>query len=472
MMSRRPILFLALFGLLSACSRPVEPGLYLARTGEEEGYLRVGLDSLGREEAVFYRNGGKLWADTLRVGLDSVQFQLKPYEAPEFRVFPERTMYLAPQYKVGETRDVLYGRVMHGREGEYTDLAMDIYYPLDDRADARPLLMMFHGGAFDHGDKRDTSLVEWCRHFASLGYVVSSPNYRLGYRRIRRETDEAVFQALKDANASVRFLLRRDSLLIHPGRIFAAGLDAGAVTALNLAYVREENLPEIIQEEGDSIVVSRPELLRGFDVRAVANLWGAIPDTAILHNAKIPVISYQSKEDAVIPFLAGYPFEDEEDRERDLLREAWESILSLFLPDMHAFREMYGAGTVHRILRSLGVTSELHAFDGSRHDLLFREDGTFDFPLFDEIKEQTARFFSTKMLTNPVSLRQDPEDAQVFLINDIEVTECFWKVEGGVIVAKSFDTARVLLFPDTPVHSVSVSGTYTSGMTFNETVEL
>jgi len=472
MMSKRLTVFLLLLGVFSACSRRVEPGLYLARTGEEEGYLRVGIDSLGRDDVVFYRNTGQLWADTVRVGLDSVQFQLKPYVAPEFHVYPERTLYLAPQYKVGETRDIIYGRVLRNQGDGYTDLTLDIYYPRDDSAANRPLLVAFHGGAFERGDKRDSAMVEWCRHFASLGYVVSSVNYRLGYRRLLQDTDDAVFQALKDANASVRFLLRRDSLLIHPGRIFAAGIDAGAVTALNLAYVREENLPEIITEEGDSTVVTRPSFLRGFDIRAVANLWGAVPDTSILHNAKIPVISYQSKGDPVIPFGAGHPYEESVDMKKDALKEVWESILSWILPEMHAFREMYGAGVIHRILHARGVPSELHALEGEQHDLLHREDGTFDYPFFDEVMEQTARFFATKMLTNPVSLRQDPEDGQVFIIDNTEVLECLWKVDGGVVVGKSSDSARILLFPDAAAHAVTVSGTYTSGMTFKETVEL
>ena len=44
--------------------------------------------------------------------------------------------------------------------------------------------------------------------------------------------------------------------------------------------------------------------------------------------------------------------------------------------------------------------------------------------------------------------------------------------QGGVLIGKGDDAARVLLFPDAPVHSVSVSGVYASGLTFFETVEL
>ena len=472
---RRLLLPGVVLALALSCSRSVEPGLYTV----QDGYVRVYLDSLGNTKALMYRDTSSIWADTLTIDLKEQKLALKPYEAPEFYRFPSNELYKDPVYPVGETRDIVYGRVVRNldEEGERMDLTMDLYVPEDGAKFARPLLVTFHGGAFLDGDKRDTSLVEWCRYFASLGYVAASVDYRQGYRRNVRQTDEALFRALKDANAAVRFLLKRDSLLIHSERIFAAGADAGAVTALNLAYMREENMPEIIQEEEDTTIVIHQSLLRGFDVRAVANLWGAVPDTAILQNAKIPVISFQSKEDPVVPYGAGHPFEDadkEVDDGFDILRSIFESIVSIFLPDVerHPFREMYGAGVIHRILKKNGVPNELHAFNGARHNLFYDDEGLIDYPAYDEIKEQTASFFASKMVVAPVSLRQDPEDPQLFLIDISEVQTCLWGVEGGVMLGKGDDAARVLFFPDAPVHAVAVSGEYISGLTFYDRVEL
>ncbi|MBQ9192651.1 MAG: alpha/beta hydrolase [Bacteroidales bacterium] len=476
---------------LCSCSRSVEPGLYEV----EDGFLRVGLDSLGKTAALLYRNVGGVEADTVSVSLarDGKRWQmstrdsivkpvvLKPYEVPAYHPFPELDLYVNPVWKVGETQDVVYGRIIHrdDEESEPEDLTMDLYYPQDDGADNRPLLMAFHGGAFRRGDKRDSSLVEWCRHFASLGYVVSSVNYRQGYRGDVRSTDDIQYRALKDAHAAVRFLLKRDSLMIHEGRIFACGADAGAITALNLAYMREENLPELLPEgtqPSDSVAPSRPSLLRGGEIRAVANFWGAVTDTAILTNAKIPVISFQSREDPVVPFGEGYPFDDEEmeEDEKDFFQSVWESFFSLFLPEpeKHPFRKMYGAEVIHRVLKSRSVRQELHVYDGERHDLILDDDGLTDYPVFDEMKELTARFFAPLMLTSPVNLRQDPEDPQVFLIDNSEVDTCLWLIEGGAILSKSADAVRVLMFPDEKSHSVTVSGMYTSGLTFNETVSL
>jgi len=473
---RRILLLAAAIGLLFGCSRAVEPGLYTV----QGGFVRVYVDSLGNTKALMYRDTSSIWADTVTVDLKAEKPALKPYEAPEFHLFPARELYREPVYKVGVSRDIVYGRVVRngaGNEGERIDLTMDLYVPEDGGQVSRPLLVTFHGGAFLDGNKRDTSLVEWCRYFASLGYVAASVDYREGYRRNVRETDDALYKALKDANAAVRFLLKRDSLLIHSERIFAAGADAGGITALNLAYMREENMPEVIVEEEDSTIVTHQALLRGFDVRAVANLWGAVPDTAILHNAKIPVISFQSREDPVIPFGAGYPFEDvkkEPEDGFDLLRSVFESIVSIFVPDVerHSFREMYGAGVIHRVLKRCGTTNELHAYGGVRHNLFLKEDGLIDYPVYDAIKEQTASFFASKMVVAPVSLRQDPEDPQLFVIDNSEVETCLWDVQGGVLLGKGDDAVRVLFFPDAEKHAVSVSGVYVSGLTFFETVEL
>ena len=133
---------------------------------------------------------------------------------------------------------------------------------------------------------------------------------------------------------------------------------------------------------------------------------------------------------------------------------------------------MYGAGVIHRVLKRAGTANELHAYDGNKHNLFIDDEGNIDYPVYDEIKEQTASFFASRMVVAPISLRQDPEDPQLFIIDNAEVETCLWKVEGGVIVGKGDDAARILLFPDAPVHSVSVSGEYLSGWTFNETIEL
>ena len=176
---RRLFLLGGILCLALSCTRGVEPGLYTV----QDGFVRVYVDSLGNTKALMYRDTSGIWADTLSIDLKVEKPVLKPYEAPEFRLFPARELYREPMYKVRETQDVIYGRVLRNggeEEGDRMDLTMDLYLPEDGGQVARPLLVTFPGDAFRDGDKRDTTLVEWCRYFASLGYVAAFVDYRQG----------------------------------------------------------------------------------------------------------------------------------------------------------------------------------------------------------------------------------------------------------------------------------------------------
>ena len=85
-------------------------------------------------------------------------------------------------------------------------LQMDIYLPDGDDASLRPLLLMMHGGSFYVGNKNEAAQTEWCRHFASLGYVATSINYRLGFSLTREDVRQAELRALDDADAALDYL--------------------------------------------------------------------------------------------------------------------------------------------------------------------------------------------------------------------------------------------------------------------------
>ena len=155
---RRLIVLAAVLGLALSCSRTPEPGVYTV----QEGFVRVFVDSLGNTKALMYRDTSGVWADTLTVDLKAEKLALKPYEAPEFRLFPTKELYREPMYRVGEAHDIIYGRVIRNDsydEDERMDLTMDVYVPEDGGQVARPLIVNFHGGAFKDGDKRDSTLV-------------------------------------------------------------------------------------------------------------------------------------------------------------------------------------------------------------------------------------------------------------------------------------------------------------------------
>lgn len=83
---------------------------------------------------------------------------------------------------------------------EEQSLRMDIYEPLDRPENSHPLILLIHGGAFYNGDKQDITYEKWCRHFASLGYVAVSLNYRMGFLLPYKDAiDCAGYRATQDA---------------------------------------------------------------------------------------------------------------------------------------------------------------------------------------------------------------------------------------------------------------------------------
>lgn len=235
------------------------------------------------------------------------------------------------------------------------ELKMDIYLAEDDGVARRPLLLMMHGGSYFVGNKSEKGQALWCEHFASLGYVAASVDYRLGFRPTRKDFSAAEDRALEDADAALAYLLRRKDLRIDPDRLFAAGTSAGAMLALRLAFRRD-----------------------GPHFRAIANCWGAVHDLGILELADTAILSFQSPSDPVMPYGRGYPFRT--------------GTGGLRLPSHWVSREMFGTGAIHQRALELGLRAEHHRFPEPRHRLHLDDAGNCT-PRFFEIRDRMEAFF-------------------------------------------------------------------------------
>lgn len=371
-------------------------------------------------------------------------------------------------------------------------LCMDIYQPADSSTHLRPVVLMIHGGAFYNGDKQDETYVKWCRHYASLGYVAVSLNYRMGWAPFKNAIDCAGYRAAQDANAAIRHLMHHaDTYRINPDWIFTWGTSAGAITALNVAFMKDQNRPASVTKEG-TIGKLAPDCPETFHVRAVANMWGAIHDTSILANSRIPVISFHGDADGIVPYSYGYPFKDmiistltsgalntvssaipEQGKTKDFISKTIGTVVGwgekLVSPAWNiVVSPMYGSACIHEYLDRHGIRNQLFTVAGASQHSLHVDEHRNIVPYFYTIQDSVAKFFYTEMVPKPVNLHQESAGSPFFRINSTDIAEVHWQVDGGVVLETSGNRARVMFFGDAKRHVVRVCGKYRNGVEFCE----
>jgi acetyl esterase/lipase len=195
--------------------------------------------------------------------------------------------YLDPVFEsVDATLDVPYRDTVDYR-GTPVRLHLDVYEPAGDPSARRPAIVWMHGGYFIFGDKRD--MADYADEFARRGYVSISLQYRL--RTGLSPFDPigialAGFDAHVDAVAAVAWLrAHADEYRIDPDTIAAAGYSAGAVTALNLAYLPGQRGP------ATSPVAAAV---------SIAGLTFGIPEAG-----EPPALVLHGTADATVPFMQG-----------------------------------------------------------------------------------------------------------------------------------------------------------------------
>lgn len=467
-----------------------------------------------------------------------------------------KPMYMEPIYEVAEEQGRVYAQNVEGYWSSYPDtredfgkiytrkirdlvlkknldLDMDIYYPKEPAAESRrPLLVLIHGGAFYNGDKQDIGYPEMGHYFAERGYVVASINYRLGFFPLAPSVDRAGYRALQDAHAAVCYLIANaDEFSIDTTNIFAAGTSAGAITALNLAFMEEKNRPESTKQNGvkgwisaitktitewldkginvigsifgqdwgingDNLcealglnsdlgpinAVSGPQD-RPFKIKAVVNMWGAVHDLSMISNSKeTSILAFHGDADQIVPYGDGYPFDNVLDPYVDVVIDALPDEMSGLAEWMKdwitngkpinewAFNPMHGSKSIHDKASTMSMRSELHTLKGAGHSLHVCEDRESLSNYFnDTILPQMTRFLCEEMAGGPIVQIVKESDGWYKVNNTENVAELYWVVEGGKVAKKDGKyRVRVKFNDETTPHSVTACGQYKNGVEFRE----
>lgn len=403
------------------------------------------------------------------------QFSLMFYEVEEYQDVKNR--YKDAMFEVERLYDVTYANVkgywssipddtidvgnivkvslFNSLKKKDLSLEMDIYIPKNDTVEKRPLIMFIHGGAFYIGDKATLPYRTLCNHFTSMGYVCVSINYRMGFKMSSKAIERTAYQATQDAHAAMRYLIsKKDIYRIDPDYLFVGGASAGGITAMNLAYMRNENRPKssyssLFAEDLGGLETSGNRLYNRFRIKGVANMWGAMNDLKMLENYIIPIISFHGDKDEVVPYDHGYPFMAIGDFKKVL------------------FDEMYGSSCIHKRALELGIRSKLHTFSGEGHGLYLdtKRNLTDNFYV---IQNEITDFFYDELMPHPVYIIQDKDDNQLFTIDTSNVAITNWCVVGGVSIEETKGSIRASWFDDEEIQELRVSGSYRNGAGFED----
>jgi len=235
--------------------------------------------------------------------------------------------------------------------GVSVDLFMTIWSPctLPDNIDStttahncrgckRPFILLIHGGGFRIGCR--TGLTDECEEFAKRGYVVASIDYRLGWvqgdekaicknfcssgpctilqedscKSVYRDSmDFAVYRALQDASAAMRFIVHyADNLNVDKNYLYVGGQSAGGVIATDLCYLNQQ---ELNLRMPAAYPILGPYKAYGnsftdeYKISGLFNNWGCVADTGFINGVedKIPMIAFHGIDDTIVPFSKGSP---------------------------------------------------------------------------------------------------------------------------------------------------------------------
>lgn len=441
-----------------------------------------------KAEGVYYSTGVNPIAEpipfkyTLRKVSKKIPFVIDTAQRYTFpskpAVYPER--YKKELYKVDVIKNVPFARVEGYWDSYITEnesffniftngitntlrtkkleLKMDIYMPVNAGPTPRPFLMIIHGGAFYIGDKESTAIVAFCKYYASLGYTTASINYRLGFTPSKTSVERAGYQALQDAHAAMRFMVANwKTYQIDTSLIFVCGSSAGAITAINLAFMRNEGRPEssrksFFNDDLGNIETSGNLIRNTFTIKAIGNMWGAVNDLNHLKNADAAVVSFHGDKDRIVPYWHDYPFEI-------ISKDVGKAV----------FGKMYGSYEIHKTLKRLNRREKLYTFENSDHEPHVDAKGNPN-SKHHFIRTNMADFFYEEIVPTPVDIFRNYNNLQIFNINTTDFSDIIWGIDGGFIIEATNNSVKVVWKGDAKNRTLSVSGRYKNGAPFYRTI--
>ena len=291
--------------------------------------------------------------------------------------------------QIDSVKNAQFGEAKNIR-GEQEKLLLDVYMPHGDSLTKRPLVVFVHGGGFTSGDKASGYPLLFSKGLAKRGYVCSSINYRLGIENPKNDTAyfEASYRAVQDAKAAVRYFRKNFAQFdIDTTQIYIMGGSAGAMTALQLAYLDQHEVPTYINtakwgtvegQSGNEGYSSR--------VKGVINCWGAMVNFRWIQKNDIPNFNIHGLTDNLVPSDSVFGY--------------------------HSFR--YGSQVIFEHSLALGIPTGIRLFENTAHTL--DNDKTKQ----EQALQEAAYWLATQLAYRPTIQRFEKEIAVFEQANQTE----------------------------------------------------
>lgn len=209
------------------------------------------------------------------------------------------------------------------KETEDKDLKLDLYYPPNKTKDKYPLIYFCHGGGWISGFRNQPNNVSWCKFLACKGFIVSSIDYRYGFKNDMEDI-------LSDYTEGLEYLKNRsEELSIDKDNIVLIGLSAGGHLSLLYAsyntflenkdkiqgikavvgYYSPSNLKDLFISDNKSLFArfGTAKTLNGLptDIEGIYDYYSPIN---WISEKMIPSLLVHGKLDDVVPFSSTVEF--------------------------------------------------------------------------------------------------------------------------------------------------------------------
>lgn len=198
------------------------------------------------------------------------------------------------------------------------ELFLDIYEPVGDDAEMRPVIILAFGGSYIGGNRGD---MDWiCERYAKRGFVAVAIDYRLYDLPLlpfptEEEMIDVVTKSVSDMKASIRYM-REDAATenlfkIDPDFVYVGGISAGAITAAHTAVmdstdVYTDQILGYIDANGGFTGNSSDNHQYSTEVQGFVNLSGGLHDAGWMDAEDPPFVSVHDDGDNIVPYGGAY----------------------------------------------------------------------------------------------------------------------------------------------------------------------